>query len=146
MGLIDEIGPGPVALDTSVFIYYIEEHPRYVRLVEPLFDAISAGRLTAVTSEVTLLEVLVVPYRAGDEKLALEYETFLTRSENLAMVSLTRGLLRLAARIRGASGLRTPDALQLAAALSTGCSALVTNDRDFGTLERPRVVCLDDYV
>ena len=40
MGLIDELGAGPVALDTSVFIYFIEEHPQYLPVVEPVFAAV----------------------------------------------------------------------------------------------------------
>lgn len=146
MGLMQDIGPGPVALDTAIFIYFIEKNPRYVSLLEPLFKAITSGRLPAVTSEVTLLEVLVVPYRAGEEELAARYEEILTRSEHLAMVSLSRDILRLGARIRGVSGQKTPDALQLAAALSTGCTALLTNDRDFGAVKQPRILKLDDYL
>lgn len=30
MGLIEDVGGGPVALDTAPFIYFIEEHPRYL--------------------------------------------------------------------------------------------------------------------
>lgn len=47
------------------FIYFIEEHPIYLPLVEPLFEAIDAGELEAVTSSLTLLEVLVIPFRFG---------------------------------------------------------------------------------
>lgn len=35
----------------------------------------------------------------------------------------------LAAQVRADLGIRTPDALQVAAGLSAGCSSLVTNDR-----------------
>jgi hypothetical protein len=30
MGLIEEIGDGPLALDTVIFIYFIEEHRRFL--------------------------------------------------------------------------------------------------------------------
>jgi len=40
MGLIDDILPGPVALDTAIFIYFIEEDARYLELVRPIFHAI----------------------------------------------------------------------------------------------------------
>ncbi len=43
MGLIEELGSGPVALDTAIFIYFIEEHPIYLPLLEPVFQAIDAG-------------------------------------------------------------------------------------------------------
>lgn len=147
MGVILEaIGRGPVAVDTAIFVYFIEEHPVYGPLVEPLFRAIDAGKLAAVTSAVTLLEVLVVPFRVGDAVLAARYEALLTRSRGLRIVDLSRASLRNAARIRAASRVGTPDALQLAAAAETGCQALMTNDRRLPPLGGLRVLQLNDYV
>lgn len=83
MGLIDDVGTGPVAIDTAAFIYFMEAHPRYLPILEPLFQAADAGRLELVTSAVTLLEVLVVPFRAGDARLAERYEALLTQSAGL---------------------------------------------------------------
>jgi hypothetical protein len=60
MELIREIGDGPLALDTVVFIYFIEEHPRYLPVLDPVFAAIDKKRLPAVASSLTLLEVLVI--------------------------------------------------------------------------------------
>jgi hypothetical protein len=65
VGLIADIGAGDVAIDTAIFIYFIEESPQYLPLVLPLFLEADAGQRTLVTSSLTLLEVLVVPYRAG---------------------------------------------------------------------------------
>ena len=50
MGLIDDLKPGPVALDTQIFIYFIEEQGRFLPLVKPLFEAIDRGDLVGVTS------------------------------------------------------------------------------------------------
>jgi len=88
VGLTDDLGPGPLGLDTAIFVYYIEEHPRYLSLVEPVFEGIDRGRWRAVTSGVTLLETLVVPYRIGDDALADRYEALLTRSRGLTLVDL----------------------------------------------------------
>ncbi len=83
MGLIEDLKPGPVALDTQVFIYFIEEDKRYLPLVKSLFEAIDQGSLPASTSGLTLMEVLVVPYRTGNISLADRYEALLTRSRGL---------------------------------------------------------------
>ena len=32
MGLMNDIGRGPVGVDTVIFIYFIEEHPRFHRV------------------------------------------------------------------------------------------------------------------
>jgi predicted nucleic acid-binding protein len=143
VGLIERVGSGPVALDTACFIYFIEEHPRYLPKVEPIFAAVAAGRMHAVTSALTLLEVLVVPYRAGDHGLAGRYEQLLTRSRGLRVVDLYRTQLRVAAQLRAVhTRLRTPDALQMAAALSARCGALITNDRELPAVAGLRVLQL----
>ena len=54
MGLIDDLKPGPVALDTQIFIYFIEEDGRFLPLVKPLFEAIDRGDLVGVTSGLSL--------------------------------------------------------------------------------------------
>lgn len=146
MGLIEDLGPGPVGLDTAIFLYYIEEHPRYLSLLEPVFGAIDAGRLAAVTSTVTLLETLVVPYRLGQASLAARYERLLGRSRGLELVDLERPLLRAGAQLRAVARLKTPDALQLAASLTHACTAFLTNDRDLPDLGGIRILQLEDYV
>lgn len=146
MGLIRDIGRGPVALDTVAFIYFIEEHPRFLPILEPVFAAVDEGALAAVTSSLTLLEVLVVPLRVGDAPLAARYEDLLTRSRGLRMIEIDRQQLRAAAHLRGVyPRVRTPDALQLSAALAGGCSALVTNDRRLPAVAGLRVLELRPY-
>jgi predicted nucleic acid-binding protein len=142
---MEELGPGPVLLDTAIFIYYIEENPAYLALVEPVFAAVAGGTLTSVTSELTLLEVLVVPYRLGDLRLAAQYEALLSRSAGLLLVPVDRALLRAAAHLRATTGLKTPDAIQLAAAEATGCTTLLTNDRDYRAGAGVRVLQLGDF-
>lgn len=140
MGLMQTLGPGPVGLDTALFIYLIEEDPEWIERVLPLFGAIAAGSLHAVTSELTLLETLVVPFREGDRQLARAYESILTRSAGLTLVPIDRSQLRAAAHLRAARGVKTPDAIQLAAALSARCTSFVTNDRRLPSLAQLRVV------
>jgi predicted nucleic acid-binding protein len=144
VGLTEVLGPGPVAVDTAVFIHLIEEHPVFLAAVRSLFARADRGETEIVTSAVTLLEVLVVPYRSGNEALAARYEAILTRSRGIRLVELDRVQLRTAAQLRARYGSRTPDALQLAAALTTRCSALVTNDRRLPPVPGLRIVQLAD--
>ena len=145
MGLIADIGPGPTALDTAIFIYFIQENPRFLPLVLPLFDEADKGTRELVTSAVTLLEVLVVPYRTGDIQLAKRYELLLTRSRGVRMIELTNDQLRAGAQIRAATRMKTPDALQLAAALGAGCRTLLTNDRDLPPVPGLRIIQVSSY-
>ena len=145
MGLIADLGPGAVAVDSAVFISFIEDDPRYAPIVRPLFEQADRSERQLVTSALTLLEVLVVPLRAGDRQLAERYESLLTRGRGLRLVSITRAQLQAAASLRAATGARTPDALQLAAAITTGCKTFVTNDRRLPAVPGLRLVQLSQY-
>lgn len=146
MGLMEDIGVGPVGLDTAVFIYFIEEHVQFLPLIEPVFAAIDAGQLEGITSGLTLLETLVAPYRAGNGSLAERYEALLTRSRGIRLVDIHLPLLRTAAQLRAALRVRTPDALQLAAALAAHCAAYLTNDRDLPQVPGLRILQLRNYL
>jgi predicted nucleic acid-binding protein len=145
MGLIEDVGPGKVGVDTAIFIYFIEEAPAWLPIVRPLFIAAEAEQLELITSVVTLLEVLVIPYRANNAAVAARYETLLTRSRAIRLVDMTREQLRSAAQLRALTGIRTPDALQLSAARTAGCSAFVTNDRRLPAVSGLRIVQLAGY-
>ena len=146
MGLMDDIGSGPVAIDTAVFIYFIEEDLQYLPLIEPLFREADEGARELVTSALTLLDVLVVPCRAGNQGLADRYEALLTRSRGIHLVDMTRDQLRAAAQLRAVTGVKTPDAFQLVAALSTNCTTFVTNDRRVPDVPGLKMLQLDAYL
>lgn len=146
MGLIDDLADGPVAVDTAPFIYFIEGDARYAPIVESLFQLAAHGTRHLVTSALTLMELLVVPYRAGNQQLAEQYEALLTRSRGLQMVDLSPEVLRGAAQLRAVTGARTPDAIQLAAALTSGCRTFVTNDRGLPAIRGLRILQLSSYI
>lgn len=146
MGLIADIGRGPAGIDTLACIYFIEENPEYLDLIAPVFEAADAGELQLVSSTLTLLEVLVVPYRNGDLALATRYEAILTRSRGVRLVEIDRAQLRAAAQLRALHRVRTPDALQIVAALSARSTAFVTNDRDLPEIPGIRILRLRDYL
>ena len=146
MGVMAALKGRRIALDTVAFIYFIEEHPDYLPLLRPLFEEADHGRREIVTSALTLLEVLVVPYRAGNLALAERYEALLTRSRGIRVVDIDRPQLRSTAQLRATYRVPTPDAIQLAAALSHRCQTLVTNDRKMPRIPGLEVVQLRDLL
>jgi predicted nucleic acid-binding protein len=58
-----------LAVDTAPIIYFIEENPKYLTLMDEVFERIATGSLTAITSAITLTEVLTHPLRLGNEEL-----------------------------------------------------------------------------
>jgi predicted nucleic acid-binding protein len=146
VGLIDDLGAAPVGLDTVGFMYVIEEHATFLPLLVPLFREADEGRREIVTSAVTLLEVLVVPYRAGNRMLAERYEALLTSSRGVRLVDASREQMRAAAQLRAATGVKTPDALQLVASIGAGCKTFVTDDRRLPSIPGIRILELSSYV
>ena len=144
--LLHDLGGAEVALDTVAFIYLIEEHPQYLPLLEPLFSRVEGRRLRIATSAITLLEVLVIPYRVGDLGLADRYRELLTCSSGLRLVPLDNAQLSAAAQLRALYRVRTPDALQLTAALSTDSRVLLTNDRRLPRIPGLRILELQAYL
>lgn len=135
-----------ISLDTMVFVYHLADHPRYSALTTAVLDAVESGRLNAVTTTITLTEILTAPAKAGDQQALQDYEIFLTRFPHLHIASLDVEMAREAALVRGEAGLRTPDAIQVAAARLAGAEAILTNDRRWvGRFGRPAVVLLEDY-
>jgi len=134
-----------LAIDTAIWIYHIEQHPRYRSLTGEILRGVQEGRWEAVTSVITLLEITVLPWRLGREGAAREYEALLAHFPHLRVMDVDRDVARVAARLRGQYGVHTADALQAAAALHGGATALVTNDRRLRSLGQVlEIVVLDE--
>jgi hypothetical protein len=72
-----------ISLDTSVFIYFVERHPRYYDLCDAIFRSIEEKRIEAVTSTVTLIEILVQPYRMKKDDLVFKFYSMFSTYPNL---------------------------------------------------------------
>ena len=62
-----------IALDTSVFIYRIDANPRYVALAETVFEWLELPNHSALTSTITMMELLVQPYRDSNEERSIDF-------------------------------------------------------------------------
>jgi predicted nucleic acid-binding protein len=133
-----------VGLDSAPLIYYIEDRPEFVELLDPFFTDLEQGRFRVVTSTVTLLEVLVHPLRHGDEALAHSYNDILLSSPNISTIPVTYATAQEAAELRARHNLKTPDAIQLAVAISQGATTMLTNDRDFPDVDGVKILRLMD--
>lgn len=133
-----------VALDTAPFIYFIEENPTYINIVEPLFQEISRGNLRAFTSHITLIEVLIKPMEEHNDDLIKRYSEILNESDNLFLSDVDKEIAMEAARLRATHKLKIPDAIQLATGLMNGADAFITNDDSFKKVGRIEVIVLND--
>jgi predicted nucleic acid-binding protein len=134
-------------LDTMVFSYHLSNHVRYAPLTSAVLAAVESGQVAGLTTTVTLAELLTVPAKAEDRRALLDYELYLTRFPNLGLVPLDVALVRETALVRAATGLRMPDAVQVAAARLAGADAIVTNYRRWaGQVTEPALVILEEFL
>ena len=136
---------GSVYLDANGFIYSVERIEPYRTLLEPMWRQARAGEFDVASSDITVLETLVKPLREGDEVVEMLLRSMFDAHE-VSLILATRELWEDAARIRADTGLKTPDALHAATALSTGCALFITNDTDFRRVEGLPIVVLDDLI
>lgn len=135
-----------VAADTMVFIYHLQEHPRYVPATQVILEAWEKGAPQGVTSVITLAEVLVKPFRGGNQVATEDYRRLLTTFPNLRLVEVSRNVAELAARLRAAHGQPMPDMIQAATALISGATGFISNDPAFRRLKDLEILILDDVV
>lgn len=146
MGAVALPESGRIYIDAQVLIYSVEARAPYSAALRPLWMRAQHGALEVVTSELTLLEVLVRPLREGRADLVEIYRGALD-GERLALRPVSEAVLLAAARLRAAvPALRTPDAIHAATALQEGCCAFVSNDHGFRQLSDLPLILLSEVV
>jgi predicted nucleic acid-binding protein len=135
-----------IALDTSVFIYQLENHPRYAGVADQVFRWIEQPGHTAVTSTITMTELLVQPYRDADERRVNEFYGLLATYPPLEWFAPDLEIADTAALFRARYRLRTPDALQAATAARCQATGLISNDPLFPRVEAFETLLLDSVL
>lgn len=133
-----------LALDTSPLIYYIEENPKYDKLITEVFEGFERGDFQIIVSSLTVTEVMSLPVRRGNHGLANSYYRLLTETIGLKVVAADTEIAHKAANLRAKYSLKTIDAIHLATAIVAGCDAFLTNDYIFKRVTELRVLILDD--
>ena len=139
-------GARTIALDTSPFIYLLEQHARFFAVVGPIFAELDAGAVSGVTSVITLLEVLVKPLETGATTLADDFRATIAAAPSLRVVDVDRAIAERAAAIRAVHKFRTPDAIHLATAELAGADVFVTNDERLVRFVGVKVVSLSSLL
>jgi predicted nucleic acid-binding protein len=146
MGSLSLPTSGRIYLDTSALIYTIERHPVFGAMLDTLWAAMVNGAAELITSELTILECLVGPLRAGNKQSIEVFDRAFDES-GLQLLPVNRAVFRLAADLRAAHlSLRTPDAVHLAAAEIYAAQWIVTNDRAMSGKAAVPTIILSDLV
>ena len=101
---------------------------------------------SAVTSTLTLTELLAQPYRELSKSRVSAFFALLSIYPNLEWIAPDLQIADRAAQLRAAHRIRTPDAVQAATAIHGGATGFVTNDRVFRRIDRFETLVFDDVV
>lgn len=135
-----------IGIDTMVFIYHIEEHPIYCEITEGIFDAVEKGRHTAVTSVITLLEILVKPKIENNLEAVKDYKDIFLTFPNLRILDVDVKISEKASDLRARYNIRTPDAIQIATAILSRAGTFITNDEALKRVKDIKIVLLEDML
>ena len=135
-----------IAFDTNVFIYQLEANPQYVDLTSRVFAWLERPDRRAVTSTITMTELLVQPYRDFGGRRVDEFYALLATIPNLDWIAPDLEIADTAARLRASHRLRTPDALQAATAIRERATGMVTNDAVFERIGAFETLVMDRLV
>jgi predicted nucleic acid-binding protein len=122
-----------IFLDTNIIIYHVEAVPLFREKVQSTLAAAVSENPGAhfAVSRLSLLECLVKPVREQNRALIHRYDSFFTLRD-LTVCEITAHVIDRALRLRAEAGLRTPDAIQAASALTLPEPYLfVTGDKAF---------------
>lgn len=136
-----------IGLDSMCFIYHFAGHPEYLPLTEIMFGLIEKADILAVSSVISVIETLVAPEKQGRQLVVYEYEKSFRTLPNLTVVPIDWPQAKLAAKLRAIyAGLRTPDAIQIAACILAGAEAFLTNDKRLKQVNEIKTFILEDYL
>ena len=135
-----------IGLDTAPFIYYIEEITPYADLLDPVFNLLENHALRAITSAVTLAEILSKPFADKNFSLVDEIKFTIKSFASLSVVTIDEKLAEAAALIRARYTVRLPDALQIAAAIQGEATLFLTNDKRVKKVDAIEILVLSDFL
>ncbi len=128
MGLRQAIKGKRVYFDTNVFIYLVEGYAAFETSLNDIRDSIFHQEAEIFTSELTLCEVLVVPFRSNNTELVNIYRQLIQESGAFNLFPTKLETYIRASLFRAQMGLKMADAIHMATAVEWRCEVFVSND------------------
>lgn len=135
------------ALDTTCFIYHIEENSQYIPFTSILFETLlPQGKIQAVASTLVLTEVLTLPMRRKRQDLVISYKSLIVSFPHLVLKGIDESVAETAAYFRAQYNLATPDAIHIASAYESHAQGIIGNDLGWKRIKELGVIVLDEFL
>ena len=127
-------------IDTAPLIYLCEGTPAQNKMVSGQLEKWLETDVFLGSSTMTLLELLVVPFRENNKRLALKYRTLLTDLLSEPLIPVDEPIAEAASAYRAKYAFKTADAIQLATAVQHGYDTFYTNDHKLCNFDEIEIV------
>jgi predicted nucleic acid-binding protein len=124
--------------DAMIFIYLVEDHPKFAPAVTRIYERMKKRQDTLYTSALTLGEALIGPIKGRDAGLASKMRTAF-RGDEVSMLPFLPSTAEIYANIRVNFPVKSPDAIHLATAAEAKVDLFLANDRHLHQLTIPGI-------
>lgn len=128
-------------LDACSIIYLIESQQQQGQATRLLITQALQNKTQLMVSRLSFLECRVLPLKEKNTGLLSSYNRFF-QLPSIHIIELTADVVNLATDLRAnySQSLRTPDALQVACALSVQADQFLTGDKKLSAIEEIDVI------
>ena len=144
--VVDDFISKVIFLDTAPLIYFIEGNSKYQSSLNDIFKLNDLGKITFLTTSITLMEVLVKPFKEKRFDLVSQYRKILMQSKGIQLIEVSNSIAEEAANLRAKYLLKTPDAIQIATANLFAADYFLTNDKTLKTIDPHKIITLDEFI
>jgi predicted nucleic acid-binding protein len=140
-------GTEKVFFDTSPFIYLIEDHPEFALPVRDFMaDQMTNLESQFFTSSITLAEFFVKPKKDQEHAIVEKFKSKL-KEFHIVVFDISPEIAEYSAELRAKYNfLRTFDAIQLATAISFGCTIFFTNDQRLSVVSEIKILTVQNLI
>ena len=136
-----------VYVDTNILIYLFEGFPEYRHLIQEIADCVDNGEITLFTGEITIAEIMVMPFKKNDKNLIRLYTEALKNKDFITLIPTTQDVYLKTAFLRATfPKMKTLDSIQVASAIEGNTDVFITNDTGIKTPNEIEGLLLKDFL
>jgi len=136
-----------VYVDTNILIYLFEGFLEYRHLIQEIANCVDNDEIILLTGEITIAEIMVMPFKKNDSRLINLYTTALNDTDFIRLIPTTQNIYLKTAFLRATfKSMKTPDAIQVASAIEGEADIFITNDKGIKTPSEIEKIVLQDYL